>query len=117
MFGKASLAGTRCASRPSAPRRRRIWKISNGYVTIPYSNSGWARPDSNQRFYREIVAWKYLSHPNVLPFLGISETLFAFSIISPWLLNGNIAEYIRNHEGVDRVYLVSYCHGFYKRVI
>ena len=68
---------------------------------------GWAQPNSNQRFYREIVAWKYVSHPNVLPFLGVSETLFSFSIISPWLHNGNIVEYIQKHRGANRLQLVS----------
>jgi len=36
------------------------------------------------------VGWKDLSHPNVLPFLGVSETLFQFSIINPWVPNGDI---------------------------
>ena len=61
----------------------------------------------NKRFYREIVGWKHLSHPNVLPFLGVSESLFPFSIISPWLQNGNILEYTRRHWRVDRLRPVS----------
>jgi len=71
------------------------------------STRGWAQPDFNQRFYREIVAWKYLSHSNVLPLLGASEMLFSFSIISPWLPNGNIIEYIKKTQGVNRLQLVS----------
>jgi len=70
----------------------------------------WTRSDSNQRFYREVIGWKYVSHPNVLPFLGISETLFPFCIITPWLPNGNIVEYIRQHQGVNRLQLVRYRH-------
>jgi len=54
-----------------------------------------------------IVGWKYVSHPNVLPFLGVSETLFSFSLISPWLQNGNIIEYIRKHREANRLQLVS----------
>lgn len=74
------------------------------------------QPNSGQRFYREIVAWKYVSHRNVVPFLGVSETLFPFSIISPWLPNGNIVEYIQRHEGADRLQLVSDRHGLHKWV-
>jgi len=116
MFGKANRVGTTCASRDFGPRQRRIWKSSNRYVPVPYSR-GWARPDSNQRFYREIVAWKYVLHPNVVPFLGVSEVLFSFSIITPWLPNGNIADYVQKHEGVDRLQLVSDRRGLHKRVV
>ena len=68
---------------------------------------GRAQLNSNQRFYREIVGWKYVSHPNVLPFLGVSETLFSFCIISPWSRNGNIVEYIQKHRDANRLQLVS----------
>ena len=53
------------------------------------------------------MGWKYISHPNVLPFLGISESLFWFSIITPWLPNGNIVQYTKNDPWVDRLQLVS----------
>lgn len=58
-------------------------------------------------FYREMVAWKQLLHPNVIPFLGVSETLFAFSIISPWLPNGNIVDYIQENQATNRLQLVT----------
>ena len=61
----------------------------------------------NKRFYREIVGWKQLSHPNVLPFLGVSKSLFPFSIISPWLPNGNILKFAQRFPSVDRLDLVS----------
>jgi len=65
----------------------------------------------NQGFYREIVGWKHLSHPNILPFLGVSETLFQFSIITPWLSHGDILRYIRKNQEVNRWELVSdRCH-------
>ena len=116
MFGKANRVGTQCASRLFGPRQWGIWKRSNGYVTILYSIWRCAQPNSDQRFYREIVAWKQVSHPNVVPFLGVSETLFPFSIVSPWLSNGNIAEYIQKHEGVNRIQLVSDRDGLHKQV-
>jgi len=69
--------------------------------------TGMSAPNSSQRFYREVVEWKYVSHPNVLPFLGVSETLFPFCIISPWLPNGNILKYTQEHRGANRLQLVS----------
>ena len=64
-----------------------------------------------QRSYREIVGWKHTSHQNVLPFLGISETLFPFCIISPWSSNGNIIEDTRKNQRANRLLLVSDPHG------
>ena len=111
IFGKACRVRIWCALRRSGPRRRRIWTRSNGCVTVPYCDGRMNSANPNQRFYREIVAWKYVSHPNVLPFLGVSETLFSFCIISPWLRNGNIVEYIQKHREANRLHLVSDRHN------
>ena len=76
-----------------------------------------ARSDPDQRFYHEVVGWKHMSHPNVVPFLGISETLFPFCIISPWLSGGNILEYIRRYRGVNRLHLVSDHHDIHRQTV
>ncbi|KAF9645420.1 kinase-like protein [Thelephora ganbajun] len=60
-----------------------------------------------RRFYREVIGWKYISHPNVLPFLGVSETLFPLCFVSPWLPNGNIIEYTRKNQRVNRLQLLA----------
>ena len=65
------------------------------------------KPDPNQRFYREIVGWKHISHSNVLPFLGVSEMLSSFCVLTPWLLNGNIVEYTKKYHKANRLQLVS----------
>ncbi|KAF9647766.1 kinase-like protein, partial [Thelephora ganbajun] len=99
--------------------------------TIPYASGGFAdiwkgQSDEHQvcvkafrtqaagnldkikrRFYREIIGWKYVSHPNVLPFLGVSETLLPFCIITPWLPNGNIIEYTRKNKRANRLQLLA----------
>ena len=46
-------------------------------------------------------------HPSVVPFYGVSETLFSFCIINPWFSNGNIIDYIRNNQEVNRLQLVN----------
>jgi len=56
-------------------------------------------------------------HPNVLPFLGVSEVLFSFSIISPWLPNGNILDYMKNNPGTNRLGLVSDSHHLHRRIV
>ncbi|KAJ7575155.1 kinase-like domain-containing protein, partial [Mycena floridula] len=53
---------------------------------------------------REALVWKQLHHPNVLPFLGASEDLFppSFCLISPWMTNGNLIDYLKDHPEHDR---------------
>ena len=63
---------------------------------------GRTRPDNrNQRFHCEVVGWKSVSHPNVVPFLGVSETLFPFCIINPWFPNGDVLAYIQKNQGAN----------------
>ena len=53
--------------------------------------------------------WKNLSHPNVLDLIGATDTLDEgrFSMVSEWMVNGNIAEYVRRNAG-NHLKLVSY---------
>ncbi|KAE9403870.1 kinase-like protein [Gymnopus androsaceus JB14] len=43
----------------------------------------------------EVILWRQLRHPNILPFLGINIELFrpSFCITSPWMSNGDIISY------------------------
>jgi serine/threonine protein kinase len=42
-----------------------------------------------------------LSHPNVLKLVGVPDTLEGgmFSMVSEWMTNGNIVEYVSNNAG------------------
>jgi hypothetical protein len=55
------------------------------------------------------MIWRQLKHPNILPFLGICADLFAprLAIVSPYMNNGNLRMYQRNHPYVDRVQMVN----------
>jgi len=61
-------------------------------------------------FYREAERWKRLSHQNVVPVLGVFDipfqTRISFSVIIPWMKNGNILEYVKKHPEADRLQLV-----------
>ena len=61
----------------------------------------------SQEFCREAVAWKHLQHPNILPLLGVNLERRQLAMISEWMDHGNINKYVENHEGVNRVQLVS----------
>ena len=48
--------------------------------------------------------WKRLTHPNILPLLGITFT--PLQLISNWMPAGDLPEYIQGHPGADRLELV-----------
>ena len=52
------------------------------------------------------MTWKTLRHPNVLPLLGVTMEHFYFAMVSEWMTNGNINEFIEEHRGVNRLELV-----------
>ena len=58
-------------------------------------------------FCREAVAWKHLRHPNILPFLGVNLETHKYAMISEWMDNGNINEFIEKHREANRMQLVS----------
>ena len=61
-----------------------------------------------QRLCREIIGWKHLSHPNILPLLGISMSAdpHCLLILSEWMPNGNVVQYTRFNPEANRLQLV-----------
>jgi hypothetical protein len=55
------------------------------------------------------VAWRALRHPNVLPLLGatMTETLPPI-LVSEWMINGNINEFVKANVNADRLELVCF---------
>ena len=52
--------------------------------------------------------WNYLRHPNVLPLTGVVMTDTQFAMVSEWMVNGNINDFIRSCPDVDRLGLVGF---------
>ena len=50
--------------------------------------------------------WRFLLHPNVLPLIGVTMTETRFAMISDWMVNGNIGDFVRMHPNVNRIRLV-----------
>jgi serine/threonine protein kinase len=56
------------------------------------------------------VTWRQLSHPNVLPFYGVfhlNNNRSRVCLVSPWMENGNIIQFLKKNPEVDRIPLVS----------
>ncbi|KAF9645417.1 hypothetical protein BDM02DRAFT_3101364, partial [Thelephora ganbajun] len=69
-------------------------------------------------FCRGIVAWRALRHPNILPLLGVMMTGNRFVMVSEWMENGNINEFVKANIDTDRLGLVCFfVRCFYLRLL
>ena len=59
-----------------------------------------------QRFCKEVVTWNALHHPNVLQLLGVTMADSQFAMVSEWMENGNINEFVKAHRDANRFELV-----------
>lgn len=57
-------------------------------------------------FCKQVAILKKLSHPNVLPILGFT-TEGQLRMVSSWMENGNIVNYLKTHRKKVRIPLVS----------
>jgi len=53
------------------------------------------------------VTWKALDHPNVLSLLGVVVAEDRFAMVSEWMMNGNINQFVTTHRDANRFELVS----------
>ncbi|TFK31649.1 kinase-like domain-containing protein [Crucibulum laeve] len=61
-------------------------------------------------YLEEAILWGYLWHPNLLPFYGmyrLGDSSGQRCLVSPWMNNGNIIEYLAHNPDVSRLLLVS----------
>jgi serine/threonine protein kinase len=59
-----------------------------------------------KELYRAVMKWRILRHPNVLPPLGVTVTENQFVMVSEWMENGNMNEYLKVHADANRLKLV-----------
>ena len=53
--------------------------------------------------------WKRMRHPNVVPFIGITQNPLQF--VSEWMPNGTLTEYVNQYPSANRIGLVSLTPG------
>ncbi|KAJ7267311.1 kinase-like domain-containing protein [Mycena rebaudengoi] len=54
-----------------------------------------------KEFGREALIWRQLSHPNLLPFFGLYYLDKRLCLVSPWMENGNVLDFIRRSPGSE----------------
>ncbi|KAG6883423.1 hypothetical protein C0993_006261 [Termitomyces sp. T159_Od127] len=57
-------------------------------------------------YAREVINWGQLSHPNILPFYGLSRLGSRLCLVSRWAKNGNLSAYLQTDPNASRVLLV-----------
>ncbi|KAF9646896.1 kinase-like protein [Thelephora ganbajun] len=57
-----------------------------------------------QSFCKEAVVWKHLSHPNIVPFIGV--TLEPLQLMSEWVPGGELREYMRKNPNTNLIGLL-----------
>lgn len=64
------------------------------------------RSKTTKRFCKEVLLWKRLNHPNILPFHGAAVNQNQFCMVSPWMENGNVLSYTRKNPDANRLRLL-----------
>ncbi|KAJ6589507.1 kinase-like domain-containing protein [Mycena capillaripes] len=60
-----------------------------------------------KEFGREALIWRQLSHPNLLPFFGLYYLDSRLCLVSPWMENGHLMEFLSNAPAdIKRVDLI-----------
>ena len=62
---------------------------------------------ARQKFCHEVVLWKQFRHPNLLPLLGATKSSYTLMMISEWMENGTIMDFIVARPGTNRLKLAS----------
>ncbi|KDQ07843.1 hypothetical protein BOTBODRAFT_38411 [Botryobasidium botryosum FD-172 SS1] len=77
-----------------------------------------------RRLLREMRVWSRLHHPNVLPFLGWHQSRSVTYLVSPWMENGQVLEFLQSYPEADSLRLLvqvasglEYLHTFQPPVI
>ena len=106
MFGEETITGTPCASRRFEHETSLTCRKSKRY-TVHFSDRNHTHRPSYQIFYQDGQGCKHFSHPNILPVIEVSEGLFPFCIMTPWMPGGNIIQYTQQkNRSANRLMLV-----------
>jgi hypothetical protein len=63
-----------------------------------------------QAFRSEVIAWRFLRHPNIVPFFGISDVL-PVCLVSKWMPHGSMSSFLVANPETPRMKHVSVLHS------
>lgn len=50
--------------------------------------------------------WKALRHPNIVPLIGVTVSETEFAMVSEWMVNRDINNFLKENPDADRLKLV-----------
>ena len=50
--------------------------------------------------------WKRLNHPNIVPTLGAGPDIDELCVVSPWMPDGDLLQYLSKYPGARRALIV-----------
>ncbi|KAF5352379.1 hypothetical protein D9756_006148 [Leucocoprinus leucothites] len=83
--------------------------IGNGKVCLKILRAPLEKSQGLKSFIREIVILGQLRHPSILPFFGVHDLGInrrKICLVSPWMENGNLNDYLLASPEVDRLLLM-----------
>ena len=91
--------------------KKKLTKVGY-YIIIGQQRCADLCPHIMQVFCKEVMIWKNLSHPNILPFIGAAlvteERHENYEIVSEFMENGDINKFMGLNAGVNRLELVGF---------
>ncbi|KAF9642298.1 kinase-like protein [Thelephora ganbajun] len=59
-----------------------------------------------ERHCKGVIVSKRMKHPNILSIEGVAPKIHRFCIVTQWMPNGNVKEYVEKRPGVNRLELL-----------
>lgn len=78
-----------------------VTKVEKVEFTLKPALCGHANIESMQAYYTEVAAWMWMRHRNVAALLGIAD-LVNLSLVSLWMANGTILDYLKQYPNAYR---------------
>ncbi|CAE6503473.1 unnamed protein product [Rhizoctonia solani] len=81
----------------------KVWRFDDIDISEDDANeSSEDSPKKLKRAMREVYHWSKVRHPHIQELLGVILFQGRVGMVSPWRKHGNLRDYIKKHEGVDR---------------
>jgi serine/threonine protein kinase len=100
IFIKASTWGSKSLSRCSAYMRIRGLTSGSQVSSSLHALAHYVHRLA-QSFRSEVVTWKCLRHPHIVPFLGVSN-IFPVCLVSEWMPEGTLLSFLKRHPNEQR---------------
>ncbi|KAK7045072.1 kinase-like domain-containing protein [Favolaschia claudopus] len=90
---------------PNASGQKQTLHVALKVLRIFQDHTSLALETMRNKFFKEALVWRYLEHPNIVPFLGVDSATFpspAMAMVTQWMPNGNVLDYVGQNSPCSR---------------